>query len=88
MKKVPGFVLRQMGDNLFILEQTVSINDCRKLITFNKTSAYLWQILGDSSFTEDDLVHSLLDKYEVSESQALQDVHSIVMQWKSAGIIY
>ena len=53
----------------------------------NESAAYLWNKVLGTEFTVDDLVHLLLDEYEVDEATARTDAEALVQKWLEAGII-
>ena len=88
MKKKPGFALRSVCGENFLIAQGVQNIDFSKLIALNETSTYLWNAIGqDEDFTIDKLVKLLLDEYEVSEEQARNDVEALCKSMIDAGII-
>lgn len=87
MKAKKGFKLRTVcGENIIVAEGIDNI-DFSRIISMNESSAYLWKNIQEKDFTSDDLVHLLLDEYEVDEDTAKTDVAQLIQKWLEAGII-
>ena len=56
------------------------------MVTMNPTSTYLWEQLTEEK-TEADLVQALLDRYEVTQTQAAADVADFVKTLTLIGAI-
>ena len=88
MKIKKGFVLREVcGEKVIVGEGLETIN-FGKLISVNDTAATLWQKameLGD--FTIEQLADALVEVYEVTREQALNDVENLTTKWKEAGLL-
>jgi hypothetical protein len=61
--------------------------DFSKLIALNESSLLLWKRMEQGDFTEDDLVQTILDEYEVDADTARKDVRNIIEQFKAENII-
>lgn len=61
--------------------------DFSNIISMNETSAYLWNGLGDSEFSVDDMVDLLVEEYEVDTETATIDCKELSRLWLEAGII-
>lgn len=61
--------------------------DFSKMISLNETAAYLWEAVAGKDFDSDMLVRLLCKEYEVSESQARQDIGKLLADWEEYGII-
>lgn len=90
MKKIEGLKLRQLNEKLYILEaiQGIAPQVFNQVISFNSTSAYLWDSVKDLEFDENTLTKLLTDKYDVEKNTALADSIKIIKQWKEAGLIH
>jgi hypothetical protein len=67
------FVAREVGGELVVVPLTGNIAHMNELFTFNSSAKLLWEALQEDS-TEETLVISLLDAYDVEESVARVDV--------------
>lgn len=88
MKKRPGFRLRSVCGEQFLIAEGLQNIDFSKLISLNESSAYLWNNIGDDEeFTVDTLVELILKEYEIDEATARKDVETLVDTMVEAGII-
>lgn len=86
MKRLDGFVTREIGGKLVAVavgERTKTFNG---MITLNSTAALLWEAL-EAEQTEDNLVKALMEKFEVSEEKARRDVKSFLEKLEKAGLL-
>lgn len=86
MKRLDGFVTREIGGKLVAVavgERTKTFNG---MITLNSTAALLWEAL-ETEQTEDNLVKALVEKFEVSEEKARRDVKSFLEKLEKAGLL-
>lgn len=87
MRKKKGFNLRCVcGEQIMVAEGIENI-DFSNIISMNETSAYLWNGLGDSEFSVDDMVDLLVEEYEVDTETATIDCKELSRLWLEAGII-
>ena len=88
MKVIPGFALRQLGNEYLLIAESVELVNFNAMITLNESAAYLWLNVADKeSFDEQTMVDLLLAEYEVSPEQALEDVRKTIASWKDARLI-
>lgn len=88
MKKKPGFALRSVCGEQFLIAGGIENIDFSELIALNESSAYLWKtIKEDEEFTVDTLTQLLLDEYEVTPEQARADVEALCQSMIEAGIV-
>lgn len=87
MKKKSGFVLRQVcGENIIVAEGKENI-DFSSIIAMNESSAYLWEKIGEDSFTPESMTTMLTEEYDIDNATALEDATTLARQWMEAGII-
>ncbi len=87
MKKKSGFVLRQVcGENIIVAEGKENI-DFSSIIAMNESSAYLWEKIGEDSFTPESMTTMLTEEYDIDNATALEDATTLARQWIEAGII-
>ena len=87
MKKKSGFVLRQVcGENIIVAEGKENI-DFSSIIAMNESSAYLWEKIGEDSFTSESMATMLTEEYDIDNATALEDATTLAKQWMEAGII-
>lgn len=88
MKKKPGFALRSVCGEQFLIAEGLSNIDFSKLIALNESSAYLWNAIDEGEeFTIDSLTTLILEEYEVEENTARNDVKALVASMLEAGVI-
>lgn len=87
MKVQPGFAMRSVCGERFLIAEGEENIDFSKLITMNDTAVFLWEKMGADDFTADDLVSALLAEYEVEEAEARTDVDAFLSSLKEAGVI-
>lgn len=88
MKKKPGFELRSVCGEQFLIAEGIENIDFSKLIALNESSAYLWEAIDeDEEFTVDTLTDLLLEEYEVSRVEAQADAERLCYHMLEAGII-
>lgn len=87
MKQKEGFVLRNVCGEQVVVGEGLGAIDFGKLISLNETAAWMWKKAAEmGDFTVERLAEALCGEYEVSESQARQDVAKIVAQWQELGL--
>lgn len=86
MKIKEGFTLRSLlGEYIVVGEGLAQVN-FNKMLSLNESAAYLWQEIAGQEFTREDLVKLLLDRYEVSEEKAGEDVDKLLDIWLKEGV--
>ena len=53
----------------------------------NESSAYLWEKIGEDSFTPESMATMLTEEYDIDNATALEDATTLARQWMEAGII-
>ena len=87
MRIKEGFVLRTMlGEHVVVGEGLRQVN-FNRLLSLNSTAAYLWESVVGKDFTPEDLAKLIIDKYDVSEEQALEDSKNIANTWIEQGVL-
>jgi hypothetical protein len=88
MRIKKGFVLRDVCGRKVMMGEGLGAIDFSKMVTLNKSAAWLWQQaqeMGD--FTIDALTEKLCDKYDVTPEEARQDVAEIVGEWQELNVV-
>ena len=79
--------VRFVGEHV-ILSHGMDNIDFSKIISLNETAAFLWkQAGGKEAISEDGLVSSLLEAYEVDEETARKDVAQVLAKWREIGLL-
>lgn len=79
MKIKSGYVLFTMGDEYVVVPADERTNEFHGMVTLNETGAFLWEQM-ENNFTVDSLKTALLNKYDVSSSDAELAVNSFISQ--------
>lgn len=77
MKQNPDYILRTVAGSQVLVPVGEATKDFPGMITLNATSALLWETLSQSQ-TAEDLVNTLLSKFDVAEQQAKDDVEKFL----------
>jgi len=86
MKLQEGFVLRQLLGEYIITGDGLSRVDFSKVISLNKTAAWLWEQLQGREFSLEDVVSLMTDHYEVDAETARADAVRLLDAWRHAGL--
>ena len=87
MKIKCGFVLEEVGGSYLAVAVGSAADSFSGMVKMNGTGAFLWKLLEDGEKSEDDLVSSLCDEYEVDEITARDGVRSFVKKLLDGGIL-
>ena len=86
MKRNEDFLLRDVAGALVIVPVGAAVTAFPGMITLNATAAFLWELL-ETEQTIDTLTAALIDRYDVEESQAREDVVAFVERLKPTGAL-
>ena len=86
MRLKDGFILHKAGSDYVVVATGEASKTFNGLIRNNATAAFLFEKL-QNDVTFDDLVKALLDKYDVTEEVARQDVKVFVDKLIKADIL-
>lgn len=87
MKIKEGFRMRKLGREHIVVAEGSSLVNFNKMISFNDTAAYLWEVLSGKEFTVEDIKQLLLEKYEVDEEVAGADAARLARSWAETGLV-
>ena len=76
LKIKEGYIMRQVAGEYVVLPTGTDL-PLNRMITLNKTGAFLWERL-QTGMEEADLVAALLETYEVDENLALRSTRNFV----------
>lgn len=86
MKIKPGFELRTIcGENFIIAKGKENINFV-KIINLNESASYLWNKVQDQDFDASLLADLLRQEYDVDAATALTDASELLTAWQNAGL--
>lgn len=86
MKRNEDFLLRDVAGSLVIVPVGAAVTAFPGMITLNATAAYLWELL-ETEQTVDTLTAALMDRYDVEEIRAREDVVAFVERLKPTGAL-
>lgn len=79
MRIKDNLILREVAGQYVIVPIGKRVNEITSIVYITESAAFLWNSVKDKDFTEDDLVHLILNHYEqVTESQARADVRHFI----------
>ena len=87
MKIKEGFKLRTLCGEHIVVGEGINVVDFNKMLTLNDSAAWLWEQVQGRDFTSADLVGLLMEKYEVEEQRAAEDVDKLLQTWQQEGIV-
>lgn len=86
MKIKNEYVLKSLGDNLFVIVNQASSYDLSKMISVNETGAYIFNLLK-KNLTKADILKSLVNEYDVNELKANEDFDLFINKLRSNNIL-
>lgn len=86
MKRNEDFLLRDVAGSLVIVPVGAAVTAFPGMITLNATAAYLWELL-ETEQTVDTLTAALMDRYDVEQTRAREDVVAFVERLKPTGAL-
>ena len=86
MKIKDGFVMRRFGDKWIAVAAEELADSHNMLITLNRTSAAMWELLStDTDY--DTVLHGLLERFDVDEATVRADLDRQLEALRKAGIL-
>ncbi len=86
MKLKENLTIRKIGDEYMMVSESVSGLDYTRVISLNKTAAYLVQEVQQKQFTKEEWVALLINKYNVDEEKAEADVQVLIDKLLKEGL--
>ena len=83
LRLIGEYVLTELGDEIIACSVDESTP---RIITLNETGVVLWRLL-EKGCSEDELITSLCDEFDVTETQARNDVFAFIDTLHSSRII-
>ena len=77
MKIEKEYILREIAGDYIIVPVGKAALEVNGMITVNETGAFLWKQLTKDT-TKEELVHAMLEEYEVSEDEARIDIEEFL----------
>ena len=82
-----AFRLRTVAAEDMLIDTRGGVARLDKVFRLSPAAAWLWNRAQGNDFSEEDLVSWLCAEYDVSRSQAQDDVHELVADWIKYGIV-
>ncbi len=87
MKIKQGFSLRkENGETVIVCNKNLHRN-FNSTILLSDTSEYLWELLQKENVTKEQMLNSLLQKFDISTVLALSDIDVFIKTLKENGIL-
>lgn len=74
------------GEKVIILQGKYG-SDLTKIISFNESSEWLWNLFYEKDFSVEDVKQALLSRYDVEDAQAENDAYKWVEKLKEILLI-
>lgn len=81
------FILRNIAGDLIIVPTGKEAMNFQGLITVNQVGAFLWTELQNKHLSQEELIASLLEEYEVDPETAKEDVGEFLELVRSRGML-
>lgn len=86
MKLKENLTIRKIGDEYMMVSESGSGLDYTRVISLNKSAAYLVQEVDQKEFTKEEWVSLLIDKYDVDKETAETDVQALIDKFAKEGL--
>lgn len=86
MKFKKEFMIREIVGETILIPMGDSNNHFNGIITINELGKFIWENL-ESSKDEEDLLHKILEEYEVEEKEAKEDLDEFLDKLRQVDII-
>lgn len=81
------FILKTIAGKKFIFLMKDSEVDMTRIMSFNKTSVWLWEQLQGITFTEEEALHLLINHYQGDSEQMRQNLKEWLHILSQEGIV-
>ena len=86
MKIEKEYILREIAGDYIIVPVGAAALEFNGMITVNETGAFLWEKLRKGT-TKEELLHAMLEEYEVSEKEAEADIQEFLQMLQKNKIL-
>lgn len=81
-----SYLLREVAGTHVVLPMGSALVDFNGVITLNESGVMLWKLLEQGTDVEA-LVEAMTSEYNVSEEEALNDIHAFINDIRKAGCL-
>jgi len=85
-RRSPEIIVRRIGGETVLVPVRETAEPLSHIYALNETGAFIWQLL-DGEHSIADLVHELVEHYEVSREEAAADIETLLSQLQAARTI-
>lgn len=78
MRLKENIAIRKIGDEYIMVSENGSTLDYTRVISLNDSAAFLINKVNGNTFTKEDLMNFLIEKYEISKQTAETDVQKLL----------
>lgn len=83
MKLKTGYLVREIADCHIVVPIGERVIEFKGIMTLNDTGNFIWNCLSDD-ISDSQLLHSILEEYEVNEATAKADLDEFLeVAWES-----
>ncbi len=86
MKIKKGFIVRQINNDYVVAAVGEQSKNFNGIIRLNQSAKFIWDMLECGS-SKQDIVHALLENYEIDEKKASEDVEHFIQKLEEAEIL-
>lgn len=86
MKRSPNFLMRQVAGSWVVVPVGAAAREFPGMIRLNQSGKLIWELLEQEQ-TADSLTQALLERYDVTETQARQDVDAFLAKLTSVSAL-
>lgn len=87
MKLKANLKLRQVGRNYMLVDVSDADANITDVHTLNETAAFVWNAAVEHGVEAVTLASLMCEEYDVSHATALSDIESLLLTWRSSGLI-
>lgn len=86
MKRSPNFLMRHVAGSWVVVPVGAAAREFPGMIRLNQSGKLIWELLEQEQ-TADSLTQALLERYDVTETQARQDVDAFLAKLTSVSAL-
>lgn len=86
MKRSENFLMREVAGSWVVVPVGAAAREFPGMIRLNQSGKLIWELLEQEQ-TAESLTQALLDRYDVSRTQARQDVDAFLAKLNSVGAL-